>query len=309
MNRARRAGLTALIVVAMATVAPGIGGLPALAAAVAWPTSTLVLSEVQTGGASASDEFVEVANQGSMSVDLLGLELVYATSSGSTVTRKATWGTSTVLAPGQRLLVANTAGVYAAGADAIYSGGFAATGGALALRIVGGAVVDSIGWGDATSGFVEGSAAGAPPAGSSLERRPGAALGNTIDTNDNAPDWFVQGTPSPQGLTAPPVPGPGGTPTPTPSATPSPPVPTPTPTPDADGEPDAGADPEPTPEPTRRRPTPARRRPRTDADSQHPRRPAPRRHPADPVAASASPTPSPTPAPTPVADCQRPCAC
>ena len=34
------------------------------AASVAWPVSTLVVSEVQTGGGSASDEFVEVANQG-----------------------------------------------------------------------------------------------------------------------------------------------------------------------------------------------------------------------------------------------------
>ncbi len=68
------------------------GAVPARApAAVAWPPSTLVVSEVQTGGASASDEFVEIANQGAAPVDLLGLEVVYATSSGSTVTRKATW--------------------------------------------------------------------------------------------------------------------------------------------------------------------------------------------------------------------------
>ena len=47
----------------------GVGGaaggpLGARAATVAWPTSTLVVSEVQTGGGSASDEFVEIANQG-----------------------------------------------------------------------------------------------------------------------------------------------------------------------------------------------------------------------------------------------------
>ena len=57
----------------------------ALAATVAWPVSTLVVSEVQTGGSSASDEFVEIANQGAGPVDLIGLEVVYATSSGSTV--------------------------------------------------------------------------------------------------------------------------------------------------------------------------------------------------------------------------------
>ena len=37
-------------------------------------------------------------------VDLAGLEVVYATSSGSTVTRKATWAASTLLQPGRRVL-------------------------------------------------------------------------------------------------------------------------------------------------------------------------------------------------------------
>ena len=107
MARARRAGSTALIVVVLTAVAAGWGGAGVRAGAVAWPTSTLVVSEVQTGGASASDEFVEVANQGAAPVDLLGLEVVYATSSGSTVTRKATWTTSVVLDPGKRFLLAN----------------------------------------------------------------------------------------------------------------------------------------------------------------------------------------------------------
>ena len=146
MDRARRAGLTALIVVAMVAAPGGPAGLPTLAASVGWPPSTFVLSEIQTGGASASDEFVEIANQGTSVVDLVGLELVYATASGSTVTRKAVWDTSTELPPGRRILVANSSGMLAALADALYTGGFAATGGALALRVVGGSVVDSVGW-------------------------------------------------------------------------------------------------------------------------------------------------------------------
>ena len=71
----------------------------------------IVVSEVQTGGVSASDEFVELANQGATSVDLQGLEIVYATSTGSTVTRKATWTASTILDPGRRILIANAAGI------------------------------------------------------------------------------------------------------------------------------------------------------------------------------------------------------
>ncbi len=236
MDRARsgRLGFIVAIVIALACW-PGSAAVgPVSAAAVAWPPSTLVVSEAQTGGASASDEFVEIANQGAGAVDLAGLEVVYATSSGSTVTRKATWAASTMLEPGRRVLIANAAGSYASIADLTYTGGFAATGGALALRVVGGTAIDALGWGDATNAFVEGTAAVAPPAGSSLERAPGGAAGNGWDTNDNATDLFVQGTPSPQGLASAPVPGPGSTPGPTAVPTVSPtPLPTVAPTPTA----------------------------------------------------------------------------
>ena len=240
MDRARRAGWTVLIVVAMVVMLEGGGGGRAIAVVPAWPPSTLVVSEVQTGGASASDEFVELANQGALAVDLQGLEVVYATSTGSTLTRKATWTGLTILDPGRRILIANAAGLYGALADVTYSGGFAATGGAVALRAVGGAAIDAVGWGDATNAFVEGSAAPAPAAGSSLERRPGGAAGNGTDSNDNVVDWFPQETPSPQGLGSPPVPGPTPTPSATPAATPTPAPsfsPSPTATPSATATP------------------------------------------------------------------------
>ena len=110
MDRARRAGWTVLIIVAMVVMLEGGGGGRAIAVVPAWPPSTLVVSEVQTGGASASDEFVELANQGATPIDLQGLEVVYATSTGSTVTRKATWTVATILDPGRRILIANAAG-------------------------------------------------------------------------------------------------------------------------------------------------------------------------------------------------------
>ena len=261
MHRARRAGLSALIVLVILLI--GLvpaqqprpdDGLPV--ADVSWPVSTLVVSEVQTGGTSASDEFVEVANQGAAPVDLGGLELVYVTSTGGTITRKATWTSPTLLEPGRRVLAANSTGIYAGIADASYSGGLAATGGAMVLRVVGGTPIDAVGWGDAVNTFVEGTAAAAPSAGSSLERRPGAGAGNGIDTNDNAIDFFVQAAPSPQNGAAPPVPEPGATPTPdadadaepdarpTPRRRPTPtptPTPTPAPTPTPSAEPDADA--------------------------------------------------------------------
>ena len=252
MDRVRGAGqavLLLLVLASLALVGPTSSAArpPAeLAAAVAWPTSSLVVSEVQTGGASASDEFAEISNAGAVAVDLTGLEVVYATSTGSTVTRKASWTAATILEPGRHLLIANSAGVFALIADATYSGGFAATGGAIVLRPIGGTPIDAVGWGDATNAFVEGSVASAPPAGSSIERLPGGELGNGTDTNENSLDFAVRASPTPQNLAASPTP-------PTPAPTPTP-TPTPTPMPtrthadldaDPDADPDTHADPDP----------------------------------------------------------------
>src|SRR4051794_13191076 len=184
-------------------------------AAVSWPPSTgLLVSEVVTGGTSASDEFIEIYNASSSTLDLGGLELVYATATGTTVTRKQTW-TAQPLPSHTHLLVANSLGRWATGADGVYSGGLAGTGGSAVLRIVGGAVIDALSWGDAASTFAEGTAGAAPPASSSLERKPGGASGNATDTNNNSADALVNPAPVAQGLGAPPAPSPTPAPTPT----------------------------------------------------------------------------------------------
>jgi hypothetical protein len=296
MQRARLLGTIALTLALSLTAS---WGPPTLAADVAWPTSTLLISEVQTGGASASDEFVEVANQGQTAVELMGLEVVYATSSGSTVTRKGSWSESLVLQPGRRILLVNGAGAWSAAGDLPYTGGFAATGGAVALRIIGGAVIDAVGWGDATSSFVEGVAAPAPAAGSSIERRPGGSAGNGTDTNDNANDWVVEPVPGPQGLAAAPVPG-GPTPTPTQTVSPSPsPTVVPTASPPPTASPSATVVPTATPTLT---PTASPTAVPTATPTAEPT-PSPTSLPtatATPTA-TASPTPSPTPSSAPTA--------
>ena len=83
--------VAALFVFAASGIVSGQAGEAApVAAAVAWPASTgLLISEVQTGGASASDEFVELYNAGPVAADLGGLELAYASSAGTSATRKA----------------------------------------------------------------------------------------------------------------------------------------------------------------------------------------------------------------------------
>ena len=215
----------------------------AFAQAVSWPPSTgLLVSEVVTGGASASDEFVELYNASASALDLGGLELVYVTASGSTVTRKQTW-TQQIVPAHRHLLIANAAGTWAAGADGTYTGGFAASGGSIALRTLGGVVVDAISWGDASNVFVEGASGPAPAAASSLERRPGGTFGNAMDSNDNLADLRIEASPVAQNLAASPVPAV----TPTPTAT-SAPTQTPAPTPTA--EPPCATLPEATPPPT-----------------------------------------------------------
>jgi uncharacterized protein YdeI (BOF family) len=298
MVRVRLAMLQALVLALLGasaalamTIPDDPGGAPGAAAA-SWPVSTLVVSEVQTGGASASDEFIELANAGPVPVDLAGLEVAYVTSTGGTITRKGSWAGPLLLEPGRHLLLANSAGAYAPIADLLYSGGLAATGGAVALRVTGGNPVDAIAWGDATNAFIEGSVMTAPPPGASIERRPGGPAGNGTDTNDNLADWFVQVGPNPQNLAAPPAPDATSSPTPTPEATGTP-GPSPTPSPTPTGTPEPTETPAPTPVPSATPgPTP------TPAATGTPG-PTPTPEPTIAPTPTAVPTPEPTPEPTP----------
>ncbi|MGH2381241.1 MAG: lamin tail domain-containing protein, partial [Candidatus Limnocylindria bacterium] len=118
----------------------------------------LVVSEVVTGGTSASDELIELYNPTPAALPLEGLELVYVSASGATVNRRAAWELGAPHLPaGSHLLVANELGIYAAIADATYASGMAATGGSVALRIQGaGSAIDAVGWGTSVSTWLEG---------------------------------------------------------------------------------------------------------------------------------------------------------
>jgi hypothetical protein len=247
------AGLVSVLISVAALAATASAGYAVTP--VSWPPSMgLVLAEVVTGGVSASDEYVEIANAASVPLDLSGLELIYVTASGSTVTRKVSFASPLPLVPGGHILLANGAGIFGPLADVTYSGGLAADGGSVALRDADGEVVDAVGWGNATNSFVEGSPAPAPAARSSIERRPGGAEGNWLDTNDNGADWLVQPNPVPQSLASAPTPvasdAPPAAPTDaasdSPTAAPSSPAPT--------GEPSVSASPK--PGPTRTAPPP-----------------------------------------------------
>jgi hypothetical protein len=293
MHRARRAAVVAFALiwsVAVAALAapptPAAFAAPITAEpAVAWPVSSgLLIAEVVTGGASASDEYVELTNAGPGPIDLNGFEVAYASSAGTSATRRVGWSTTLDLDPGRHLLIANSAGIYAAGADATYTAGIAATGGALVLRPAGGAPIDAVAWGDATNGFLEPTPAAAPPAGSSIERRPGGVGGNVADSNDNAADFALNPAPVPENLAAPARPVPGASPSPRPTPSPSP-------------RPTATPSPRPTPSPSPR-PTAA---PTATPSATPSATPRPSSSPTPSPRPSSSPTPAPLPTPTPTA--------
>ena len=152
------AAMVALLMAGLLPVGPVRGDITA-------PTH-LVISEVVTGSASASDELIEIHNPTASSLPLDGLEVIYVTASGATISRRASWGLDAgSIQPHGHLLIANEAGIYAAVADATYASGMASTGGSVAIRIQGAATaIDAVGWGTTTSTWREGSPAAAPAA-------------------------------------------------------------------------------------------------------------------------------------------------
>jgi len=147
---------------------------------------TVKINEVQTGGATALDEFVELYNTcPDLAVDLTGYTLVYRSGAGTTDFVRVSFTGGGFLAGKPYFVCANSG--YAGAADARYADGLADSGGGLALRDPRGAVVDSVGWGDASNAFVEETAATAPPAGQSISRVP-----DGHDTDDNAADFVVR---------------------------------------------------------------------------------------------------------------------
>lgn len=224
----------------------------------------LLVSEVMTGGTSASDEFIELYNPGPQALPLEGLEVIYVTATGGTITRKASWASGAPSVPaGAHVLVANGSGIFAAVADITYTGGLAATGGSVAIRILGASsAVDAVGWGTAASTWMEGSPAAAAAAGHAIERLPGGAAGSGQDSDQNSVDFAEIATPDPQNTLSAPIPvgtqapSPSPTSSPTSGATVTPPPGTPSSTASPSSTPDGSQIPtsiptqSPTPEPT-----------------------------------------------------------
>jgi hypothetical protein len=154
------------------------------------------INEFSTGVEGAlTDEFVEVVNAGTQPVDLSGYKLVYRSASGTSDVSLGTLSDGTVLGAGAFLLFGGSGYAGAHPPDGSFATSLASAGGAVGLRDPSGALLDSVGWGTATSALVEGMAAGAP----TIAPTPGKSAGrhpDGHDTNDNAAD-FTEGDPTP----------------------------------------------------------------------------------------------------------------
>ncbi|MBK6750372.1 MAG: DNA/RNA non-specific endonuclease [Pyrinomonadaceae bacterium] len=161
----------------------------------ALPSPNLVISQVQMGGAAnANDEFIEIHNNGADPVDLLNHRVVYRSASGTNdVGPMAVWATSTIIQPGQYMLIAATSYDGGISPDKVYDPtvcacSMSATGGGVAIRFGDsntGTVLDSVAWGSATNIFIEGTTTPAPGNDNSKAR----ALNGCQDSDNNSADF------------------------------------------------------------------------------------------------------------------------
>lgn len=148
----------------------------------------LVIAQIQTTGGPGKtvEDFVEIFNPTSESVDLEGYRLVKRTASGASDTTLKSWASPTVIQPGHYYIWGNSS-VANVTPDAATNGTIADDN-ALALRQGAentGEIIDAVGWGKAANILVEGAPYPAnPAAGQTLQR-----LGE--DTNNNTADFTV----------------------------------------------------------------------------------------------------------------------
>jgi hypothetical protein len=155
------------------------------------------VNELMTGSTgAASNEFVELFNAGSSAADVGGFKVAYRSSAGTSDISLATIPAGTTIPAGGFYLLGGSGYLGSHTADQSFSTSLASTGGGVAVRDSGGAILDSVGYGDTTNAFVEAHPTTAPP----TTTAPGSSSGRIPDghdTNDNAADFSISATPSP----------------------------------------------------------------------------------------------------------------
>jgi hypothetical protein len=212
----------------------------------------VVVSEVQVGGITADDEFVELYNPTASDIPLVGWRLSVKSSAGTSTSNLLTTFPNTTIKSHGYFLIAPPEYDAPASKDANYSTSahIGANNTVVLYSDAGSTIVDMVGMG--TAAIKETANAPLPVNNSSIERV------SNLDTDNNASDFQIKEIPDPQNSsfvdetpTPTPTEIPAATPTPMLEATPTP-TPTETPTPTPTEEPTASPTPtdEPTIEPT-----------------------------------------------------------
>ncbi len=159
----------------------------------------IVISQFQTAGGTANDEFIELHNMSSSSFDLNGYRVVYRSATGTNDVQFVNWTTSTIIPAGGYYLITSTFYDDSVTGDISYnpttcSCSMSATGGGLAIRngaANSGIIIDSVGYGTATNIFKETTVTSAPPANAGQAR-----LNNGCQDTDNNSNDFLTLNPS-----------------------------------------------------------------------------------------------------------------
>lgn len=156
-------------------------------------SAQVLISKIQTSGASATDEFVELYNNSSSSAPLAGLTLKKQTSGGTIQMLISSFPASAVINPFSYFLIAHTnyQPINGITSDFTYTNSSNSLADNNVALLVGpnGEILDSVFWGTITS--TNGSPAPNPDKFQALVRLPNDASGNGVDTDNNSADFII----------------------------------------------------------------------------------------------------------------------
>ena len=179
--------------------------------------SEILIDGVNESSSSNNDEFVEIYNPTSESVDVSSWTIDYRSASGTSFNTKYTFPSGTVIQSHRYFLFGGGGVENRDNSSESLLLGLGNSGGGVFLRNLSGVTIDLIGWGSAVEGNFEGSVASKPAQGVSLERKAFSTSndssmgvggsdefeGNGFDSDNNANDFIQRTTPQPQNSLSP----------------------------------------------------------------------------------------------------------